>query len=157
MNYNIFKKVNSYLYILISILLLLFSIILIISSVYTLLINIFWELWEENIILAVLQSVWAIIIWAAITDVAKYMYEEEVMKGKEISQIEDAKETLTKIVVIISIAVYIEGLIYIFKAWLQDIKLLIYPAFLIISSTIMIIWLWLYSKLTSWIHKKERK
>jgi hypothetical protein len=44
------------------------------------------------------------------------MYEEEVMKGKEISQIEDAKETLTKIVVIISIAVYIEGLIYIFKA-----------------------------------------
>lgn len=147
---KIIRILNTILYGSVSILLILFALMLIYSSLENLYVNIFLKLSEENLILAVLQSAWSVIIAAAITDVAKYMYEEEVRKSRLdwTLKLEEARETLTKIVIIISIAVSIEWLIYIFKAWLQDIKLLIYPALLIISSTTMIVWLWIYHKLT---------
>lgn len=154
MSSKIYQTVNNYLYILVTWLLLLFSLALIFSSIYNLYINIFHELSEENITLAILQWVWSVVIWVAIADVAKYMYEEEIVKNKELTRAKEARETLTKIIVIISIAVAIEGLIYIFKAWIQDIRLLVYPSILIISSSIMIVGLWIYHKLTVNVDKK---
>jgi hypothetical protein len=44
------------------------------------------------------------------------MIEEEVFKDKELRNPAEARKTITKIMVIISIAVSIEGLVYIFKA-----------------------------------------
>lgn len=154
MSSKIYQTVNNYLYILVTWLLLFFSLALIFSSIYNLYINIFHELSEENITLAILQWVWSVVIWVAIADVAKYMYEEEIVKNKELTRAKEARETLTKIIVIISIAVAIEGLIYIFKAWIQDIRLLVYPSILIISSSIMIVGLWIYHKLTVNVDKK---
>lgn len=154
MNSKVYQTVNNYLYILVTWLLLFFSLALIFSSIYNVYINIFHELSEENITLAILQWVWSVVIWVAIADVAKYMYEEEIVKNKELTRAKEARETLTKIIVIISIAVAIEGLIYIFKAWIQDIRLLVYPSILIISSSIMIVGLWIYHKLTVNVDKK---
>ena len=149
---QLFKKLNTWLYVSISVLLISFSIILIFASVFNLYTSLLYGLWND-LILVILQSAWAIIIAAAISDVAKYMYEEWV-KDKQLKRISEARETLTKIVVIISIAVAIEWLIYIFKAWIKDIALLIYPAILLVSSTIMIVWLWVYHKLTNTTKKK---
>lgn len=154
MSSKIYQTVNNYLYILVTWLLLFFSLALIFSSIYNLYINVFHDLSEENITLAILQWVWSVVIWVAIADVAKYMYEEEIVKNKELTRAKEARETLTKIIVIISIAVAIEGLIYIFKAWIQDIRLLVYPSILIISSSIMIVGLWIYHKLTVNVDKK---
>ncbi|MFW2374805.1 MAG: hypothetical protein ACN4GM_16900 [Gammaproteobacteria bacterium] len=103
-----------------------------------------------------LQSVGAIIISAAIIDVAQYMIEEEVFMDKELRDPEEARKTITKIIVIITIAVSIEGLVYIFKAGTEDITLLLYPASLIMASTFLIIGLGLYQKLSSSIEKVEK-
>lgn len=104
-----------------------------------------------------LQSVGAIIISAAIIDVAKYMMEEEVFLNKELRDPEEARRTITKIIVIITIAVSIEGLVYIFKAGTKDLTLLLYPALLIVVSAILIVALGLYQKLSATIEKVEKE
>jgi hypothetical protein len=100
-----------------------------------------------------LQSVGSIIISAAIIDVAKYMIEEEVFMNKELRDPEEARKTITKIMVIISIAVSIEGLVYVFKAGTKDVTLLLYPASLIVVSVFLIVGLGIYQKLSVTIEK----
>ena len=103
-----------------------------------------------------LQSVAAIIISAAIIDVAQYMIEEEVFLNKELRDPEEARKTITKIIVIITIAVSIEGLVYMFKAGTKDISLLLYPALLIVVSAILIVALGVYQKLSATIEKVDK-
>ena len=64
--------------------------------------------------------------------------------NKELRDPEEARRTITKIIVIITIAVSIEGLVYIFKAGTKDITLLLYPALLIVVSAILIVALGVY-------------
>lgn len=108
---------------------------------------------EQNFIPLMLQAVGAIIISAAIIDVAQYMIEEEVFKDKELRDPGEARKTITKIIVIITIAVNIEGLVYIFKAGTKDLSLLIYPAVLIFVSAVLIVSLGLYQKLSASIER----
>jgi hypothetical protein len=95
-----------------------------------------------------LQAVGAIVIAIAIIDVAKYLFEEEIFRSKELRSPTEARKTLTKIFVIISIAVSLEGLVFIFKAGTTDIKSIIYPAFLIITSILAMVGLGIYQKLS---------
>ena len=115
------------------------------------------NLFSENkaeFIPAILQSVGAIIIAAAIIDVAQYMIEEEVFQDKELRDPKEARKTITKIMVIIAIAVSIEGLVYIFKAGTKDLQLLVYPALLIFVSSMSIVALGVYQKFSVSIEKK---
>lgn len=116
-------------------------------SVYEILEKLLYENKNEFIPL-ILQSVGAIIIAAAIIDVAQYMIEEEVFQEKELRNPAEARKTITKIMVIISIAVSIEGLVYIFKAGTKDLQLLLYPAILIFVSSLSIVALGVYQKLS---------
>lgn len=102
-----------------------------------------------------LQSVGAIVISAAIIDVAQYMIEEEVFMNKELRDPREARRTLTKIIVIITIAVSIEGLVYIFKAGTESMALLIYPAWLLFVSAVLIVSLGVYQKLSATIEREE--
>jgi len=112
---------------------------------------------ETEFIPLILQSVGAIIISAAIIDVAQYMMEEEVFMNKELRDPEEARRTITKIIVIITIAVSIEGLVFIFKAGTKDLTLLLYPALLILVSAILIVALGVYQKLSATIEKVEKE
>ncbi|MEJ2181763.1 MAG: hypothetical protein P8Y28_15395 [Gammaproteobacteria bacterium] len=114
------------------------------------------NLLKGEFISIMLQSVGAIVISVAIIDVAKYMVEEEVYRNKELRSLKEARETMTKIVVIISIAVGIEGLVYIFKAGTKDVTLLLYPASLVVVSVVLIVGLGLFQKLSLDVEKSER-
>ena len=103
---------------------------------------------EKQFIAIMLQSVGAVIIAVAILDVAKYMIEEEVFRNKELRSPKEARETLTKIMVIVAIAVSIEALVYIFKAGAEDLRLLVYPALLIVTVVLLIVGLGIYQKLS---------
>ncbi len=100
------------------------------------------------LITQILESIGAIIISIAVLDVAKYLIEEEVTRNKELRSPSEARKTITKIFVIISIAAGMEGLVYIFKAGDQDISLLIYPGLLIFFSSLSIVCLGIYQKLS---------
>lgn len=86
-----------------------------------------------------------------------YAIYTKVFLNKELCDPEEAGRTITKIIVIITIAVSIEGLVYIFKAGTKDLTLLLYPALLIIVSAILIVALGVYQKLGATIEKEERK
>jgi len=133
--------------------LILIALVIMGWSVYEIVTNLLAES-KEDFIPLILQSVGAIIIAAAIIDVAQYMIEEEVFHEKELRDPKEARKTITKIMVIISIAVSIEGLVYIFKAGTKDLQLLLYPALLIFVSSISIISLGIYQKLSVDIEKK---
>lgn len=129
--YHIFKKIITVIYLFAAVLLLCIA-----------LLTMFWSVWEvvmhfcfgEDLTIRILQSIGAIVISIAVVDVAKYMFEEEICRSKELRSPEEARKTLTKIFVIISIAVSLEGLVYIFKAGTKDVSLLPYPAVLIVSN-----------------------
>ncbi|QBZ83977.1 GNAT family acetyltransferase [Hydrogenovibrio crunogenus] len=112
------------------------------------------ELLNGEFVSIMLQSVGAIVISVAIIDVAKYMVEEEVFRNKELRSPREARQTITKVVVILSIAVGIEGLIFIFKAGIRDITLLLYPTSMIIAAVVLIVGLGVYQKLSTSIEKK---
>ena len=111
---------------------------------------------EAGFISKMLSSVGAMIISVAILDVAKYMIEEEVLRSKQLHTPKQAREALTKIMVIVSIAVSIEGLIYILKAGATDVRLLIYPALLILASVFMMVGLGVYQKISLQAEKIEQ-
>ncbi len=104
---------------------------------------------KKEFILTILQSVGTVIISIAILDISKYLIEEEVFRNKELREPEEARRTLTKIMTIITIAVSVEGLVYIFKAGAEDLALLIYPALLILTAVLVIIGLGVYQKLSA--------
>ena len=123
----------------------------------------YWSVWNiaadftiyEDLIGNILQSVGAIVISIAIIDVAKYLFEEEIIRSKELRSPAEARKTLTKIFVIISIALSLEGLVYIFKAGAKDIRLLPYPALLIITAVLSMVGLGVYQKLSLRVEKEN--
>ncbi|MDG6778136.1 hypothetical protein QCB44_05400 [Thiomicrorhabdus sp. zzn3] len=144
---NISNKFLTAIHFLAALILILIALVTIGWSVYEIFSNLMFES-KEAFIPLILQSVGAIIIAAAIIDVAQYMIEEEVFQDKELRDPKEARKTVTKIIVIISIAVSIEGLVYIFKAGTENLELLLYPAALIFVSSISIVALGIYQKLS---------
>jgi len=115
---------------------------------------IFWTLWnvcygiyDKSITKdIILQSISAIIISIAIVDVSKYFVEEEIFRKKQLRSPNEARMTLTRVFVIISISLSLEGLIYVFRAGEIDISLLPYPAILILTAILTMMALGHYQK-----------
>ena len=142
---KLFIYFTSLIYLIAAISLILLSLSIMLWSIYEAILS----LKEFSLsITNILQSVGAIIISIAVLDVAKYLVEEEVIRNKELRSPSEARKTITKIFVIISIAAGMEGLVYIFKAGTSDITLLIYPALLILFSSLSIVCLGIYQKLS---------
>ncbi len=101
-----------------------------------------------KLVTALLDAIGFIVIAMAVFDVAKFLLEEEILKNRELGTAKEARETLTKFLVIISIAVSLEALVFIFDAAKKDISNLIYPTFLLISAALLVISLGAYQKLS---------
>lgn len=132
-------------YLLIAILLILSSVAIIAWSGFTLFRHFSFG---PTSVVHILHSLSALVISMAITDVAKYMFEEEIFNSKELRSPAEARKTLTKIFVIISITVSLEGLVYIFKAGESDISLLPYPAVLVLTGVLAMLALGVFQKVT---------
>lgn len=113
----------------------------------------FYDIWaafqeRTKLVTALLDAIGFIVIAMAVFDVSKFLLEEEVFKDRELGSPKEARETLTKFLVIISIAVSLEALVFIFDAAKKDISMLIYPTFLLIASALLVISLGIYQKLS---------
>lgn len=141
----IYRKITTFIYLLASAILLLLAVVILSIS----LIKSFNSLLSSPLsISSILESIGAIVVSIAVLDVSKYLVEEEVLRDKELRSPAEARKTITKIFVIISIATGMEGLVYVFKAGTENISLLIFPGFLILVSSISIICLGLYQKMS---------
>src|ERR1044071_8725575 len=62
-----------------------------------------------------LVAIGYVVIAMAVFDVAKYFIEEEVIRGREMRSAAEARHSLTKFISVIAIAVFIEGLVLVFR------------------------------------------
>ena len=117
---------------------------------------VFWAGWnivmnfsiQKSWITEILHSIGALVVSLAIVDIANYMFEEEIFKNNELSSPAEARKTLTKIFVIIIIAICLEALVYVFKAGEEHLTLLLYPSILVLVSGIIMLLLGVYQKIS---------
>ncbi len=95
-----------------------------------------------------LSAVGYIVIAIAVFDVAKFLVEEEVLSGAERGVASEARKSLTKFVSTISIALFLEGLVTVFRVSTENVAHMIYPTFLLLTATLLIIGLGVYQKLS---------
>jgi hypothetical protein len=96
-----------------------------------------------------LESIGYVVIAMAVFDVAKYFVEEEVIRGREMRLPSEARRSLTKFVSTIAIAVFIEGLVMVFRQGGQDIALILYPAVILFTGILIILGLGIYQRLSA--------
>lgn len=152
-----FEKFSTFMYLSSTVLLGGISLMIMLWAIYEIFVALQHFSPHKEFISIVLQSVGAVIVAVAIIDVAKYMIEEEVFRNKELRDPKEARETLTKITTIISIAVSVEGIVYIFKAGAKDLSLLVYPSILILTAALTMVGLGIYQKMSLDVENEEKE
>lgn len=95
-----------------------------------------------------LESVSLVVISVAIIDVAKYILEEEVLRDRELREPSEAREAITKFIVVIALVIAIESIVFIFNLGHSEPQGLVYPSLLLLVFVVMIVGLGLYQRLS---------
>lgn len=93
-----------------------------------------------------LTAVGYVVIAIAVFDVAKYLLEEEVVRERELRQIGEVRRSLTRFTSTILIAVFLEGIVLIFKVAEDDIALTVYPTLMLVAGVAMLIGLGVFQR-----------
>jgi putative Mn2+ efflux pump MntP len=106
---------------------------------------------------AVLRGVGYIIIAIAVFEVAKYIVEEELVHEREMRSAAEARRSLTKFVSTIAIAVFLEGLVTVFRVSHANVQDLIYPSLLLFAAVVMILGLGAFQRLSATVEQEVGK
>ncbi|MCH9812162.1 hypothetical protein K0U07_05330 [bacterium] len=119
-------------------------------------VGIFWDITGDAFtIYKLLDDVALIVFSIAVIDVSKYLMIEEVLKDNERSPTE-ARRAFTKFVIIIVTALSLEGLVIAIESLKTDLSNLIYPIFLFLTATVLLVGLGVYQKLNASSEKKNQ-
>ena len=91
-----------------------------------------------------LDGVGMIVLAIAVFEIAKYLYEEEIVRDRELRHADEARRTLTKFLTTIIIAASLEGLVLVFEARTADMSAMVYPAILLMVIVFMVLGLALF-------------
>lgn len=103
---------------------------------------------------ALLSAIGYVVISIAVFDVAKYFIEEEVIRSREMRLTSEARRSLTKFISTISIAVFIEALVMVFRVSKDDIERLLYPTALLLTAIIIVVGLGLYQRMSADVEQR---
>ena len=110
--------------------------------------------------MALLAAIGYVVIAMAVFDVAKYFIEEEVIRGREMRRAAEARRSLTKFISTISIAVFIEGLVLVFRVSRENITEILYPTALLVAGILIVVGLggyqWLSAEVEEKVEDKDR-
>ena len=110
--------------------------------------------------MALLAAIGYVVIAMAVFDVAKYFLEEEVIRGREMRRAAEARRSLTKFISTISIAVFIEGLVLVFRVSRENITEILYPTTLLVAGILIVVGLggyqWLSAEVEEKVENKDR-
>ena len=112
-----------------------------------------WHLWDvfkagDDIAGGLLNAVGYVVIAIAVFDVAKYLLEEEVLRGRELRDAAEARRSLTKFVSTIAIAVLLEALVLVFQVGKKQVSDMLYPTLLLAVGILMIVGLGVFQRLS---------
>lgn len=103
---------------------------------------------------AVLDGLGYLIVAIAVFDVAKYLFEEEVRRGKEKRSAAEARRSLTKFLSTVVIALFLEGLVVVFKTARTDVALLVYPTMLLLASAVILVGLGAFQRFSAAVEER---
>jgi hypothetical protein len=95
-----------------------------------------------------LESVSLVVISVAIIDVAKYILEEKVLRDRELREPAEAREAITKFIVVVALVIAIESIVFIFNLGHSEPQGLVYPALLLLVFVVMVVGLGVYQRLS---------
>jgi hypothetical protein len=87
-------------------------------------------------------------------EVAKYIVEEELVRERELRSPGEARRSLTKFISTISIAVFLEALVTVFRVSHTNVADLIYPAIMMLTAIIMVIGLGVFQRLSATVESQ---
>lgn len=103
---------------------------------------------------AILDVLGYVIVAIAVFDVAKYLFEDECRRGAEKRSAAEARRSLTKFLSTIIIALFLEGLVLVFKTAREDVTRMFYPTALIGASLLTLVGLGVYQRLSATVEEK---
>jgi hypothetical protein len=105
-----------------------------------------------------LRAVGYIVVSIAIFEVAKYMFEEEVINPREMRHTGEARRSLTKFISSITIIVFLEALVAIFiTATQENVALMLYPTLLLVAGIALVVGLGVYQRLSAMAEKETEQ
>src|SRR5688572_23598827 len=107
-----FEFFNKIIYLAIALVLMLLAVVLVAKGTWTMIIR---TVAGESDTFNLLHSVGLIIVSAAVFDVGKFLFEEEVLHDRELRSIREARRSLTKFMAIIIVALSLEALVLVFE------------------------------------------
>ncbi len=110
---------------------------------------------SDFIIYELLDEIGLIIFALAVLDIAKYLLEEEVLKSAKERNLKEMRRTLTKIVSIISTALFLKGLIMTMETSKTDITQIVFPLFVVCSPVLLMIGLGIFHYLSQKVVAEE--
>ncbi len=103
---------------------------------------------------ALLRAIGYLVVAIAVFDVSKYLIEEEVVRGRELRAASEARRSLTKFVSTIAIAVFLEGLVTVFRVSKDQVAEMIYPTLLLITGILIVLGLGVYQRLSASVERE---
>jgi len=138
---KIFNKLIDLAYIFGCLALYLFSVIIIGYSIYQIFSTIGNPDFKKS---EILDDVGVIVFGIAVIDVAKYLLQEEIFKAEDNRGFKEMRKTITKVVSIVSTALFLKGLIMTMEASKKDWEMIRYPLMVVISPVFLLIGLGIY-------------
>jgi len=111
----------------------------------------------KSVGIAALTGIGYVVVAIAVFDVAGYLIEEEVVRGRELRVAAEARRSLTRFISTIAIAVFLEALVTIFRVSQENVSELIYPTTLLVAAILLIIGLGVYQRLSASVEGKDGK
>ena len=103
---------------------------------------------------ALLEAIGYVIIAIAVFDVAKFLVEEEVVQTREKRDAAEARRSLTRFISTIAIAVFLEGLVTVFRVSSDRVAVMLYPTLLLVSGTFLVLGLGFYQRLSVTVERQ---
>jgi hypothetical protein len=117
--------------------------------------NLASTLWRGGSFLdGMVHSLSYVILSIAVFDVARYVYDEEVRRGREMRKASETRRSLTKFLTVIIIAVLMDALVALSKAGQADLDQLVYPVVLILGGVALLLSLGVFQRLSATVEEK---
>jgi hypothetical protein len=100
-----------------------------------------------------LTAVGYVVIAVAVFDVAKYILEEEVVRERELRDVREVRRSLTRFTATVVIAVFLEGIVLVFKVADEDVSLTVYPAVLLFAGVGMLLGLGAFQRMAAHVEQ----
>jgi hypothetical protein len=104
--------------------------------------------------IAALSGIGYVVVAIAVFDVAKYLIDEEVVRAREMRAAGETRRSLTRFISTISIAVFLEALVTVFRVTQEDVTDLGYPTMLLVAAILLVMGLGIFQRLSAEVEQQ---